>query len=125
MNDKRNVFLKKYINLSNEFAQTHSQEIITQIYGDYLYPDDFSDTNELLINNIKLLDCVYNDQATPQEIDIINQTFPGKKIPVSVGTDEAVKIVTKFIKDRGGIMPEDELLSLKGKKYDFGDDDLY
>jgi hypothetical protein len=125
MNNKRNIFLKTYLNLSNKFAQTHSQKILTQMYGDYLHPDEFSDTNELLVNKIKLLDCVYDDQATPQELDIINQTFPGKKIPVRVGTDEAVEIVTKFIKDRGGIMPEDELSSLKGRRFYTEFDDEY
>jgi hypothetical protein len=100
MNDKRNIFLKQYINLTTKFTQENAEEILTSVFGGRLYDDELSDTDEIIVNNIKLLDCVYSDKATPGEIKIINQTFPGEKIPVPVGTEEAYNIVNKFVADR-------------------------
>jgi hypothetical protein len=97
--------LKKYINASNKFAQENTTEILTKMFGGDLYDEELGDANEIIINKIKLLDCAYSDEATPEEINTINQIFPGEKIPVPVGTDEAYNIVTKFIKDRIGNLP--------------------
>jgi hypothetical protein len=77
----------------NQLCVLPLQKILVQ----YLY--------SYIINKIKLLDCAYSDEATPEEINTINQIFPGEKIPVPVGTDEAYNIVTKFIKDRIGNLP--------------------
>ena len=97
--------LKKYINASNKFAQENTTKILTKMFGGDLDDEELGDANEIIINKIKLLDCAYSDEATPEEINTINQIFPGEKIPVPVGTDEAYNIVTKFIKDRIGTLP--------------------
>jgi hypothetical protein len=100
MNTKRNIFLKQYINLATKFTQENAEEILTSVFGERLYDDELSDTDEIIVNNIKLLDCVYSDKATPEEIKTINQTFPGEKIPVSIGTEDVYNIVNKFVADR-------------------------
>lgn len=97
--------LKKYIDASNKFAQENTIEILTTMFGGDLYDEELGDADEIIVNRIKLLDCAYSDDASPEEINLINQTFPGEKIPVPVGTDEAYSIVTKFIKDRIGTLP--------------------
>ena len=100
MNVKRNIFLKKYIDAATKFAQENASKILQQTFGKHLYDDDLTDADEIIVNNIKLLDCAYSDKASPEEINFINQIFPGEKIPVPVGTEEAPDIVSKFIKDR-------------------------
>ena len=112
MNIKRNILLKRYINLATKFTQENAPEILTKTFGKDLHDDDLGDANEIIINNIKLLDCVYSNKATPEEIILINQIFPGEKIPVPVGTNEAYDIVSKFIKDRIGALPSSLPLKL-------------
>jgi len=97
--------LKKYIDASNKFAQENTTEILTTTFGGDLYDEELGDADEIVVNRIKLLDCAYSNDASPEEINLINQIFPGEKIPVPVGTDEAYSIVTKFIKDRIGTLP--------------------
>jgi hypothetical protein len=99
-NAKRNTYLKRYINLANKFAQENSEEILIKLGGQDLSYDELSETDEVIINNIKLLDCAYSNTASPEEINLINQIFPGDKIPVPVGTEKAFDIVDKFITDR-------------------------
>jgi len=75
------------------------------MFGGDLYDEELGDADEIVVNRIKLLDCAYSNEAPPEKIALINQIFPGEKIPVPVGTDEAYNIVTKFIKDRIGTLP--------------------
>lgn len=100
MNIKRDIYLKEYLKLAAEFARIHSNEILTKLGGGDLEDDELSDTDEVVLNNIKLLDCAYSDEATPEEIQLINKIFPGEKIPAPINTEKTYNIVDNFIKTR-------------------------
>jgi hypothetical protein len=100
MNIKRNIYLKKYLKLAAEFAYIHSNKILKKLGGEDLLDDELSDTDEIVLNNIKLLDCAYSNEASPEDIQLIKKLFPGEKVPVPVGTEEAINIVNNFIKSR-------------------------
>jgi hypothetical protein len=100
MNIKRNIYLKKYLKLAAEFAYIHSNKILKKLGGEDLEDDELSDTDEVVLNNIKLLDCAYSDKASFEDIQLINKIFPGEKIPVPVGTEESTNVVNNFIKNR-------------------------
>jgi hypothetical protein len=100
MNVKRNIYLKEYFKLAAEFARIHSNEILSKLGGEDLTDDELSDTDEVVLNNIKLLDCAYSNEATPEEAQLINKIFPGEKISIPVNTGKTYDIVNNFIKTR-------------------------
>jgi hypothetical protein len=103
LNIKRDIYIKKYINLAKKFAQLNSSEILAKLGGQNLhYSDEVGSSDEIIINNIKLLDCIYDNKASSEEIKNINSIFSGYKIPITVGTEEAYNKVIEFVKDRGG-----------------------
>jgi hypothetical protein len=106
-----NEFLKMYIDVATKFAEDYAQNIVE---GFAEQPGDSSflsgDYNEVIVNNIQLIDAIYDIKQIPKDIDRrkkvigdMEAAITGKLIPIDWEDGLAVDNVKTFIKKRGGV----------------------
>jgi len=112
-----NEFLKMYIDVATKFAEDYAQNIVE---GFAEQPGDSSflsgDYNEVIVNNIQLIDAIYDIKQIPRDIDrrkkVISDmeaAVSGNLIPIDFEDGLAVDNIKTFIKKRGGVTSNTKL----------------
>ena len=106
-----NEFLKMYIDVATKFAEDYAQNIVEGFAEE---PGDSSfisgDYNEVIVNNIQLIDAIYDIKQIPKDIDRrkkvigdMEAAVSGNLIPIDFEDGLAVDNIKTFIKQRGGV----------------------
>jgi len=106
-----NEFLKMYIDVATKFAEDYAQNIVEGFAEE---PGDSSflsgDYNEVIVNNIQLIDAIFDTRQIPKDIDRrkkvlgdMEAAVSGKLIPIDWEDGLALDNVKTFIKKRGGV----------------------
>jgi len=105
-----NEFLKMYIDVATKFAEDYAENIVE---GFATPPENefiSGDYNEVIVNNIQLIDAIFDTRQIPKDIDrrkkVISDmeaAVSGKLIPIDWEDGLAVDNVKTFIKKRGGV----------------------
>lgn len=90
----------RHIEIAEKFAKKHKKQIRKAFRGNY----GNSPWDEIVLNNIELIDCIYAKGSFVSKSDEqkINTSVKGKAIAISSDdSDKVEKEVNKFIKERG------------------------
>lgn len=92
-------YVEEYKKLAKKFTESHSEDIIENFAG---YVEGW-DWNEVIINNIKLIDCIYDiSKVTPDAVRQIQALVVNAPIAIDLKSKEGIDTLNKFISVRGG-----------------------
>ena len=95
----RTHYVEEYKKLAKKFTELHSEDIIENFAG-VIGGDPW---NEVIINNVKLIDCVYDtSKVTPDIIKELQALVINKPISIDLKSKEGIETLNKFITSREG-----------------------
>jgi hypothetical protein len=94
-------YVEEYKKLAKKFTESHSEDILENFAG---YTEGY-DWNEVIINNIKLIDCAYDiSKVTPDIVKQIQALVVNEPIGIDLKSKEGIDTLNKFISVRGGMI---------------------
>jgi hypothetical protein len=95
----RSHYVEEYKKVAKKFTELYSEDIIEQFAG----YGDIDPWDEIIINNIKLIDCIYDiSKVTPDIIKELQASVINEPIGIDLKSEEGIKTLNKFITSREG-----------------------
>jgi hypothetical protein len=95
----RSYYVEEYKKVAKKFTELYSEDIIEQFAG----VEGQDGWDEIIINNIKLIDCIYDiSKVTPDIIKELQASVFNEPIGIDLKSEEGIKTLNKFITSREG-----------------------